>query len=132
MAEGWGMAGWGGVLESGGGGGGGGPGPTVENFSPPDGTPIQQSTPLEFDVMAPNLMVTLLVSVIFDATGLAEVAYNGEGFSINYIPTAGFVGSERYGIPGGWHFILRRRGGWPYAPRVKVEGADEDGNPVVE
>ena len=125
------MAGWGGTLTSGGGGGGAG-GPTVVNFQPPAGTPIQPGTPLQFDILVPNLLVATVVSVIYRDTGATELVYNREGFAANFVATPGFIGSERYAIPGGWHFILRRRGGWPLAPSVIVEGGDNFGNPVVE
>jgi hypothetical protein len=87
---------------------------------------------LQFDVMTPNPLVTLVVSVIYRDSGAVEVVYNSNGFSVNYAPTGGFVGGEVYSIPGGSHFILRRRGGWPFSPSVQVEGADDAGNPVTE
>lgn len=127
------MSGWGGTLTSGGGGGGpGGPGPTVENFQPPEGTPITAGTALTFDVLNANPLVSIIISVIYRQTGATELVYNREGFSANFAPTGGFIGSERQTISGGWHFILRRRGGWPLAPSIVVEGADDQGNAIEE
>jgi hypothetical protein len=129
--EGWGMSAWGGVLTfGGGGGGGGGGGPTVVNFSPPAGTPIDRGTALEFDVMNPNPLIAIVVSIVYRDTGATELVYNREGFSANFAPTGGFIGSERNAIVGGTHFILRRRGGWPLAPSILIEGSDDQGNPV--
>lgn len=147
MAEGWGMAGWGGVLEAGGGGGGGGggPAPVVSNFSPAPGTSLGRSQAIEFDVTFSAPLVAIIVSVRYEETGATEVVYNREGFSNNFAPlagvdtngdgivdTAGFLGSERQSIPGGYHFILRRRAGWPGSPKVLVEGADNTGSAVSE
>ncbi len=125
------MSGWGGTLSSGGGGGGGGPGPVVSNFQPADGTGITPGTPLEFDVTGPNALVSLTITVVYRQTGATEVAYNREGFTNNFIPTAGFVGSERSTITDGFHFILRRRSGWPLSPSILVEGGDDAGNAVA-
>jgi hypothetical protein len=124
------MSAWGGTLQVGGGGGGGGP--TVTNFSPPAGSDIQAATPLEFDVPTPNLLVSIVVSVVYRDTGATEIVYNREGFTANFAATGSFVGSERQPIVGGTHFILRRRGGWPFSPSVLVEGADSVGNPVAQ
>lgn len=131
MADGWAVSGWGGTLTSGGGGGGGSA--IVSNYQPAAGTPITPSTPLEFDVTSsPGTLVSLTVTVFYPATGASEVAYSRNGWGINYSPTQGFQGSERSSIAGGFHFKLRRRGGWYATPQVQVEGADSNGNPISQ
>jgi len=125
------VSGWGGILTVGGGGGGGGPGPTIVNFSPPEGTPIQSGTPLEFDLLFTNPLVAIEISVLYRDTGSTEIVYNAGGFSANFAPTGGFYGSERQDIVGGWHFILRRRAGWPMSPSIVANGSDNTGNAVT-
>lgn len=124
--------GWGGSLVSGGGGGGGGPGPVVTNFDPPKDTPIFPSQALSFDVLFDNPVVAIVISVDYGDTGAKEVAYDMNGFSVNYQPNGSFPGSERQPITGGWHFILRRRGGWFASPTVRVQGADDQGGAITE
>lgn len=136
MAE-WGgiSMGWGGdlVAGGGGGGGGGGPGPIVTNFDPPKDTPIYPATPISFDLLTDNDLSAVVVWIDYHDTGALEVAYSGtQGFGSNYTPFGAFIGSERQVITGGWHFILRRRGGWFASPTIRVEGADEFGSAIVE
>ena len=126
------MAGWGGTLESGGGGGGGGGvGPIVQNFQPPVETPITPNTALTFDVVFVNAIVALVVSIVYRDTGATEVAYNNEGFTVNFAPNGSFVGSEVSTAGSTMHFTLRRRAGWPLSPSVLVEGADNNGGRIT-
>ena len=129
------MTGWGGTLESGGGGGPGtGDGPTVENFVPAEGAPITPATPVEFDVLLHegDGLSAIVVSVLYRDTGAIETVYDREGFTVNFRPEGNFLGSSRSTIPGGWHFKLRRRSGWFASPTVKVQGADNVGNPILQ
>lgn len=142
LTTGWGVDAWGGGLVSGGGssgpggpGGcecGGGPAPVVQNFQPSAGTPIQRGTPLTFDVIFSNTLVAIIVTVVYAETGATEVVYDKNGFSSNFATSGDFIGSERQNISGGWHFIIRRRAGWPLSPSIVVQGADSDGQSIVE
>ncbi len=129
--------GWGGTLTSGG-GGGGGPGPVVQNFQPPAQTPILRNTALTFDVVFTSPVVALVVTIIYRDTGATEVAYNSNGFTINYVPHVNpvtsiidFEGSTVDTVGSTMHFVLRRRGGWPLSPSVLVEGADDTGGRIT-
>jgi hypothetical protein len=104
----------------------------VQNFEPPAGTPIQRGTPLTFDVIFSNPMVAIIVTVVYAETGATEVVYDKNGFSSNFKTSGDFIGSERQNIAGGWHFIIRRRSGWPLSPSIVVQGADSDGQSIVE
>ena len=130
MAEGWGMSGWGGTLTSQADGGGGAV-PVVQNLSPPEGAEIHPATALEFDLMFSSPLVALVIWIAYGATGLEEVAFDGANFSVNYAPNGSFLGSEQQAITGGYHFILRRRSGWPFSPSIVIRGSDSFGNPVV-
>ncbi len=129
---GWGMSGWGGTLSSG--GGSSGDGAVVSNYIPAAGSPITPGTPVEFDVTGVNgaVLVALVVTVFYPDTGASEVVYDRNGFTPNYLPNGTFLGSERQTITDGFHFILRRRGGWPLSPQVKVEGGTNQGGPVTQ
>ncbi len=129
---GWGVAGWGGTLSSGGGEGEAGDGPTVINFEPPEDTPIQPATALAFDVMFTTTIVAITITVFYRHTGVVEEVYNErDGFSANFSPNGLFLGSSRESISGGWHFTIRRRGGWYSAPSIIVRGADENGGRIT-
>lgn len=123
---------WGGSLESGGGGGGGPNPPVVSNFSPSGGTPITATTPLDFDVTAVNGLVACVIIVNYAQSNTSEVAFDRDGFTGNYAPQGNFAGSSRTTIVNGFHFTLRRRGGWYSAPTIKAEGADALGNPITQ
>ena len=131
---GFGFMGWGGVLVSGGGGGGGGggPGPVVTNFFPPKDTPIFPYTPLTFDVLTGSTIAAMVIYVDYGSTDAVEVVFGVNGFTGNYQPQGAFLGSEKQTISGGFHFILRRRGGWFSSPTIRAEGADTNGNIVTE
>lgn len=125
------MSAWGGTLTSGGGGGGGSA--TVSNYQPAAGTPITPSTALDFDVTSsPGTLVAVVVTVFYPQTGASETVFDRDGFSVNYAPTFGFQGSSKTPISGGFHFTLRRRGGWYATPQVKVQGGDTNGNAITQ
>ena len=121
------MAGWGGSLTSGGGGGGGGAGPLVTNFQPTAGTPIAQNQPIEFDILRATSLAALVIVVDYFETGAREVAFDKEGFSLNYAQD-----STMTVITDGKHVHLKRRGGWFRSPRIIVTAADTNGNSSVD
>lgn len=117
------MGGWGGTLDSG--GGSGGAGAVVQNFVPAEDSPITPGTALTFDVVGVDgaVLTALVITVLYPDTGATETCYDRDGFAVNYAATGTFLGSEKQAITGGFHLILRRRGGWPLSPRIKVEGS---------
>jgi hypothetical protein len=72
------------------------------------------------------------VTVHYPQTGGSETVYDRDGFTSNYAPTSGFQGSSRAIITNGFHFTLRRRGGWYASPQVKVQGGDTNGNAITQ
>jgi len=54
-----------------------------------------------------------------------EVAHDGAGFGPDYATL-----STRTVIANGYHYSLRRDGGWPYAPELEVHAIDVAGNMV--
>ncbi len=134
---GWGVGGWGGTLIS-----GGvippapvpGDGAIVQNYTPIKGAGISPGTPIEFDVVGVNgaELVAIVISVLYPDTGASETVYDRNGFGINFKAQGSFLGSERQTITGGLHFIIRRRGGWPLSPEIKVEGGTNAGGPIEQ
>lgn len=123
--------GWGGTLTSIGGGAGGSV--TVSNYSPAAGQPITPSTALSFDVASSLATInSLVITVLYPATGASEVVYNRDGFGANFTPNGLFLGCERSLIAGGFHFIIRRRGGWYSSPEIRIEGGDTNGNAITQ
>lgn len=121
------MSGWGGDISS---GGGSGEGAVVSNYVPAQGSPITPGTAITFDVTGPAL-VALVVTVVYPDTGATEVVFDRDGFSANFVPNGSFLGSEQQPIANGFHFILRRRGGWPLSPSVQVQGGTVEGGAVT-
>lgn len=130
LSDGFGVSGWGGTLDPSG-GGSGGAGATVTNYTPAEGAEITPSTPIEFDVTGATLNA-IVVTVLFPQTGAQEVVYDRDGFGVNYAPTGGFAGSSRAVITGGYHFVIRRRGGWYLSPSVRVQGGTTDGGAITQ
>ncbi len=122
------MSGWGGTLTA---GGGSGEGATVSNYSPADGSGITPATPIQFDVTGAET-VALVVTVRYPDTGASETVYDRDGWGVNFGTTGAFLGSERQPIENGYHFIIRRRGGWPFSPQIKVQGGTVEGGAVTQ
>jgi hypothetical protein len=88
----------------------------ITNLQPPAGTPVENDTVISFDVIDPVVAELQIFSwVVFRATGQVELAYDGSNFQ----PLYSFSTIE--GIPGGRRFSLRRVGGWPSQPEVRVD-----------
>ncbi len=97
--------------------------PVVTNVSPPEGTEIERTAPVFFDVTDDSgLFRRVLVAVEFP-DGAVELAHDGDAFTPRYIALG-----ERTPIAGGWHFRLRRTGGWPDQPTLRVFATDPGGN----
>lgn len=126
--KGWGVS-WGGTLESG--GGSGGEGATVSNYVPAAGSSITPGDPVSFDVTGAPL-VALVITTFYPDTGATEVVFDRDGFTANYAANGSFLGSEQQTISGGFHFIVRRRGGWPFSPQIKAHGGTTDGGAVTQ
>ncbi len=97
--------------------------PVIDNFSPPPGTTLAPSAALSFDVTDDVAFRRIIVTVTQQADGIEEVAHDGNSFRGLFQTT-----SVRTLIAGGWHYSLRRLGGWTSAPIVKVFAVDTSGN----
>jgi hypothetical protein len=96
--------------------------PVIENVSPPAGTAIAPSDPLAFDVVDPDGFAAILVSAEFPDVPSTELVFNGSSFTEPYA-----AGSTRVAVTNGFHFVLRRAGGWPGPPSLTVYPFDSLG-----
>jgi len=86
------------------------------NLQPAAGSPIAADTVIQFDVIDPLIdQVTVFVWASFAATGVVETVYDGSNFQPLY------TASQITTIPGGKRFFLRRSGGWPSTPEIRVD-----------
>jgi hypothetical protein len=98
--------------------------PSVTNFTPPPGTPIFSTNPIQFDVTDPDGLAVVVIHVKYLGSDAYEVAYDGGAFS----PL--FSASTVQTIANGFHFTLRRQGGWPGSPYVYAIAVDSKGASV--
>ena len=95
--------------------------PVVSNFSPPAGSAIGATTAVSFDVTDETSLARVFVLAEF-LGGTYEVIHDGAKFGSRYAPA-----SSRSAIAGGYHYSVRRNGGWPQAMTVRVIPLDRAG-----
>lgn len=85
--------------------------PTIVNFVPPNGSVIERTQAIQFDVIDDSGTTRrTFVWASYPGTPITvqELIWDGEGFTSDY---AAF--STRVVITGGHRFVARRRTGWP-------------------
>lgn len=87
--------------------------PVVADWLPPDGGTLGAAEPISFSVSTEASPFTVVIWVRFDATGAAELAFDGRAARGRYQVSASQEG-------GGIRYELRRAGGWPGSPAVVV------------
>lgn len=98
--------------------------PVVSNFSPVAGSRLSSAAEaVAFDVTDAGGLALVLVSVRYPS-GAEELAHDGAAFA----PT--FSLSSRAAIANGYRYTLRRRGGWPSSPTIRIFPVDTSGNLV--
>lgn len=101
-------------------------GPVIANLSPTPGTVVGPSDPIAFRVTdAAAALGRVFVSAAFAALQVEEVIHDGDDFRGPY------TASTRIAVAGGWDFAVRRRGGWPASPSLRVHALDAAGNEAV-
>ena len=95
--------------------------PTITNFSPPPGTSIFSTNPIQFDVIDPDGLTVVILHIKYLGSDNYEVVYDGGGFS------PAFSNSTIQSILNGFHFVLRRNGGWPGSPYIYAIAVDSLG-----
>jgi hypothetical protein len=90
------------------------------NLQPAAGQPIAADTTLQFDAIDPLINdIRIFVWVSFAATGQVELAYD----SANFQPL--YSASQITTIGGGLRFFVRRSGGWPSTPALRVDSSND-------
>jgi hypothetical protein len=95
--------------------------PEISDVTPTPSTPIDPLQAIAFDVTDNAALARVFVFAVF-ANGDAEVVHDGHGFARRYAT------STREEIEGGFHFDVRRVGGWPSAFVLRVRALDTRGN----
>jgi len=95
--------------------------PTIDNFSPAVGTPIERNTPISFDVTDASGLQRVMVLV--QLRGDLVCVHDGERFRGNFTNY-----SSRVSIADGWRYTVRPNGGWTSAPSFELLAYDTDGN----
>jgi len=95
--------------------------PTIGNFAPTPGTPLQRNTAVSFDVL--DLSGLLRVEVSVTLGGDRFVVHDGDTFVGQYVNL-----STRSPIVDGFRFNVRHNGGWIEPPTFRVHAVDTSGN----
>lgn len=102
--------------------------PVISNFTPSPGTTLDPADEVEFDVTDNSgAFARNMIAVAF-ADGTQELAYDGQTFTALYL-AGSTVAPTVVGQDAGYHYVLRRIGGWPGAT-ITVRGfsVDSSGN----
>lgn len=97
--------------------------PEVTNFSPAGTTAIESDQIIEFDITDSVSLATVILFASFPS-GIVEMVHDNTGFRGNYV---GDVNSRTV-IAGGWHYMIRRVGGWEETPSLEFIPVDSSGN----
>lgn len=118
--SGWGVEPWGSP-----GGGGGGLPPVVINVTPATGTLLQPDAFVDFDVVdVDSPMRRIIILVRYPHISVREAIYEIPGLTPQFASD-----STVTPIVNGFHFHLRRLGGWPDTEiSLMVDAIDVDGN----
>jgi hypothetical protein len=96
--------------------------PTIANILPTPGTPIDRSQAITFDVLD-NVSAFRRVEVFVALGGDTFVVHDGDTFKGQFTNL-----SSRTPIAGGYHFSVRKNGGWIQPPSFEVHAVDTAGN----
>lgn len=96
--------------------------PTIANLEPADGN-IRAQTVIEFDLLD-ELELGMVAIVASFADGSAELVHDGEEFRGSYRGSA----NARTAITDGFHYAIRRDGGWEASPTIEWFVVDAAGN----
>ena len=89
----------------------GGDPPYIDNVDPPDGTEIERTDFIEFDVLDVDTEIrTVVILAYWSDNSPDEVVYDGDDFGTGYDTF-----SQITVIANGYHFRIRRSLGWPSA-----------------
>lgn len=97
--------------------------PTIENVLPTPGTSIGRTQSMEFDALDTESFRRIVVQVSFDGTIIQEVIHDGNSFGLAYQGPS----NVRTVIPGGYHYVALRDGGWIGSPTLVPFAIDANG-----
>jgi len=97
--------------------------PTISNFVPTQGTGIESTQILSFDVTDETGVAAVVILASFP-DGSIDVVHDNDGFRGKYVGDV----NTRSAIAGGYHYSIRRIGGWLQAPTIEWVPVDTSGN----
>lgn len=101
--------------------------PVLADYNPPLGTPIPRTGTVQFTVTDDHGLRRVIVVAAYDATGIDELVFDGDGFRGAYAGR-----STRDNVAGGYRYTVGRgNGGFPSAPKFRVFAIDKSGNENV-
>lgn len=108
---------------------------TLLNLSPTDGSSIDPSTPLVFDVRSLNPITRVIATVRFAGLRFREVAFEGDPASADAFEEAYSARSSKQTVTDGLYYryrfsLMREEGVWLGSPELRVVAFNTDGNEV--
>jgi len=102
--------------------------PVIQNFTPTPGTLIAAAAPVDFDITDNSgTFARNMIAVAF-SDGTQELAYDGVAFTARYL-SGSSVTPTTIGNDSGFHYTLRRTGGWIGTTiTVRAFAVDASGN----
>lgn len=97
--------------------------PTVQNFSPPNGSTIDNADPIFFDVTDPQVRFRRVI-VVAQQADATELVHDGDAFVFPYNNPS----SVRSSIAGGWTYRVSRETGWNDDVTITIFAIDLEGN----
>lgn len=103
-------------------------GPTINAFSPVEGSILSRNTPITFQVFGTALLGaprSVVISVIAGGSSVEELVFGGVNFTASY--TGG--SNNRLNITDGYEFTILRLGGWRGTSiTMRIVAVDQNGD----
>jgi hypothetical protein len=100
--------------------------PTISDIEPASGQPVYPDTPISFNVTDVDSFSAIIPMIILNPYGTPEPVSRGVADG-DFAFEALYSRSTRIAITNGYRYTIRRRGGWPAAPRLQIWATDLSG-----
>lgn len=100
--------------------------PTISDVEPAAGVAVYADTAISFSVTDIDNFSSIIPMIILDPYGTPEPVSRGVADG-DFAFEARYSSSTRIAIANGYRYTIRRRGGWPAAPRLQIWATDLSG-----